>query len=234
VYVFDDQDQLVRKIGRGGKNEGQFNCPRGVAFDKGNHLHVVDSDNHRVQKFDIDGNYLLQFGGHGSDDGQLSNPLGITTHDDRVYVADKGNHRISVFQCDGQFCISFGSEKLGGPYDTAVNSSNQLLVADYRNHCIVTFTLDGQYVGQFGTQGSDKGFLDRPYSLAVDMNGFILVTDFNHRVSVFDHGGNFVHCFGSAGSAYGEFNVPGGIALKHNGHIYVSDFKNYRVQIYTN
>ncbi|XP_065907137.1 tripartite motif-containing protein 2-like [Dysidea avara] len=234
VYVFDGQEKLVRKVVSSGSNTGQFSHPHGVAFDNDNHLYVADSSNHSVQKFYDNGNYLLQFGGHGSGDSQLANPYGITTHNGRVYVADNGNHRISVFQYNGQFCISFGSDQLGGPYDVAVNVNNQLLVADCNNHCIVTFTLDGQYVSKFGTQGSNRGQLKSPYSLATDVNGFILVSDGNHRVSVFDHVGNFIHCFGSKGSANGKYIYPYYVALSPNGSIYVSDCYNERIQIFTN
>ena len=236
VYVFDGQDKLVRKVGSQGNKNGQFGIysPRGIAFDNDNHLYVADTNNDRVQKFDVNGNYLLQFGGRGSGDGQLEKPYAITTHNGRVCVADKGNHRISVFQYNGQFCISFGSDQLGGPYDVAVNVNNQLLVADHSTHCIVTFTLDGHYVGKFGTQGSNRGQLNKPYSFATDVNGFILVSDGNHRVSVFDHVGNFIHCFGSNGSANGQFYNPVGIALSPNGSIYVSDYNNKRIQIFTN
>ena len=139
-----------------------------------------------------------------------------------------------MFQYNGQFCISFGSDQLGNPYDVAVNVNNQLLVADNSSHCIVTFTLDGHYVGKFGTQGSNRGQLYHPYSLATDENGFILVSDGNHRVSVFDHVGNFIHYFGSQGSASGQFSYPYGIALSPNGSIYVSDGGNKRIQIFTN
>jgi len=60
--------------------------PRGVALDNENYIYVVDSGNHRVQKFDINGNYLLLFGGHGKGDGQLNTPYGITTRNNKVYM----------------------------------------------------------------------------------------------------------------------------------------------------
>ena len=235
VYVFDGQDQLVLKFGKSGDKDGQFGSysPRGITFDNDNHLYVADSGNNRIQKFDINGNYLLQFGCRGSGEGQIKCPYGIATHiNGRVYVADKGNRRISVFQSDGQFCVFFGSGQLGSPYDVAVTGNNQLLVADHSHKCIVTFTLDGHYVGRFDTQGPHSCQINSPCSLATDMNGFILVTNFNHSVSVYDHAGSLVHCFGTHGSAGGEFNDPYGIAVSPNGSIYVSDFNNKRVQIF--
>ncbi|XP_065888539.1 E3 ubiquitin-protein ligase TRIM71-like [Dysidea avara] len=234
VYIFNGQDELVKKFGSG-SSSGQFSSPRGVAFDSDNHFYIVEYNNNRsrVQKFSINGNYLLQFGNDG--DGKLSGPYGITIHNNKVYVADYDNKRIAVFQTNGQFCTSFGSEHLSSPCDVAVNTNNQLLVVDYSNHCVVTFTLDGHYVGKFGTQGSGRGQLSSPCGLAIDINGFILVADSsNHRVSIFDKSGNYIDCFGSKGSNAGQFSSSYGIALSPNGSIYVSDSNNKRVQIFSN
>ena len=234
VYIFDDEDQIVRKFGSNGSNNGQFSYPRGVAFDSHNHLYVADHGNHRVQKFDTNGNYLLQFGSRGASDGQLNIPYGVTVHNDKVYIADFNNKRISVFQTNGKFCISFGSDQLGSPIDVTV-SANDLLVADYSNSCIYTYTLDGHYVGKFGTPGSGRDQLQNPRSLTTDLNGFIIVADSgNHRVSIVDKDGKCIHCFGSNGSANGQFSCPHGIAVSPNGSLYVSDCDNKRIQIFSN
>ena len=235
VYIFDDKDQLVRKFGNKGSNNGQFNNPREVAFDSHNHLYVVDCYNHRVQKFDTNGNYLLQFGSKRASDGQLNNPIGVTVHNDKVYIADLSNKHISVFQTNGNFCISFGSDQLGSPVGVTVNANNQLLIADNSNSCIYTYTLDGHYVGKFGTPGSGRGQLNSPYSVTTDLNGFIMVAEYsNSRVSIFDKEGSCIHCFGSSGSANGQFNTPFGIAVSPNGSIYVCDTGNKRIQIFSN
>ena len=232
VYIFDGEDQLVRKFGNCGSGNGQFNGPIGVAFDSDDHLYVADHNNHRVQKFTIDGKYLLQFGGEGSENGKLKYPIGLAVHNHKVYVAECINNRISVFQTDGKFHHTIGSGQLGNPYDVTVNGNNQLLVADWAHHCIYTFTLDGDYVGEFGTYGAGRGQLAYPYGVAVDLYGFILVADTNNRVSIFDKNGNFVHCFGSLGLAIGQFQYPG-IAVSANGNVYVSDHNNKRIQVFS-
>ena len=72
-------------------------------------MYIVDYGNHRVQKFDTNGNYLLQFGSKRASDGsKLIGPYGVTAHNDKEY----NNKRISVFQTNGKFCISFGSDQL--------------------------------------------------------------------------------------------------------------------------
>ena len=235
VYIFDDRDELVRKLGSNGSNNGQFSSPVGVAFDSHNHLYVVERGNHRVQKFDTNGNYLLQFGSEGASGGQLNNPHGVTVHNDKVYIADYSNKRISVFQTNGKFCIFFGSDQLGGPTDVTVSANNHLLVADYRNSCIYTYTLDGHYVGKFSTPGNGRGQLYSPYGLTTDLNGFIIVADSsNHRVSIFDKDHHCIHCFGSVGTANGQFSYPHGIAVSPNGSIYVTDCWNIRIQFFSN
>ena len=232
IYIFDDQDRLIRKIGSEGKSNGQFRFPAGLSFDGDNYLYIVDRYNHRVQKFDTNGKYLLQFNSRPL--GNLFYPLGITVHDSKVYVAEQMNHRVSVFQCDGEFSHAVGQfGQLIEPYDVTVTDSNHLLVANHGHHCISIFTLDGNYVGKIGTQGSGQGQLNSPSSVTVDAYGFMFVTeDDNHRVSIFDKSGNFVHCFGSRGFANGEFSCPVGIAVSPNGSLYITDCYNQRIQIF--
>ena len=82
VYIFNGQDELVKKFGSNGSSSGQFSSPIGVAFDSDNHFFITEYSNNRVQKFSINGNYLLQFG--NDDDGKLSGPYGITTHNNKA------------------------------------------------------------------------------------------------------------------------------------------------------
>ena len=80
------------------------------------------------------------------------------------------------------------------PHYIAITANDQLLVADCGYHCISLFTLDGNYVGKFGTQGMGRGQLNGPSGIAVDVYGFILVTeDDNYRVSIFDKDGALDH-----------------------------------------
>ena len=234
VWIFDREDQLVRKFGSYGYGNGEFNSPLGVAFDANNHLYVTDHSNHRVQKFNINGAYLFQFGTQGSANGQLKHPLGIIVHNGKLYVVEWSNHRISVFQLDGQFSHIIGSGHLSNPYYIAVSTNDQLLVANKGHHCISIFTLDGNYVGKFGTRGTGREQLSSPVGIATDMYGFILVTDYvNSCVSIFDKDGVFVYSFGSKGSSHGQFSSPYGIAISLTGDIYISDCYNRRIQIFS-
>ena len=234
VYIFNHEDQLIRKFGNKGTDDSKFNHPAGVAFDGDNHLYIADHDNHRVQKFTVDGKYLFYFADKGSMDDKLRYPAGLVVHNHKVYVMEYGNKSISVFHTDGIFYQMIGLGQLGSPKDVAVNSDNQLLVADADHHCIYMFTLDGDYAGKFSKHATGLYHLNFPHGIAVDLYGFVLVADtYNHRVSLFDKDGKCIGCFGSEGSTTGQFQFPYGIAVGANGKIYVSDSVNKRIKIFS-
>ena len=130
-------------------------------------MYVSDQSNHRVQKFNVTGEYLVQFSYVTALNGQFSTPSGVTVHKDRLYVAEYSNNRISVFQLDGQFCCIIGSGQLRNPYDVTVSGNGHLLVTNYKSNCITCFTLDGTCVGRF-----DKGQLSYPIGLTTERAWF--------------------------------------------------------------
>ncbi|MEZ4662953.1 MAG: hypothetical protein R2911_35850 [Caldilineaceae bacterium] len=57
---------FLRSWGEQGGDAGQLNGPAGIAFDADENIYVVDSLNHRVQKFTKEGQYLLGWGSYGA------------------------------------------------------------------------------------------------------------------------------------------------------------------------
>ena len=234
VWIFDNNDKLVRKFGGKGTGNGKFDTPLGLVFYTNNDLYVTDQCNHRVEKFDINGLYLYQFGTQGLDKGQLQHPVGIIAHNSKLYIAESSNHRISVFRLDGQFSHIIGSSQLSKPRYIAINGSNQLLVADSGHHCISIFAVNGDYVGKVGTKDNIRIQLKSPTGITTDIHGFIFVTEGgNNRVTIFDKGGTFLYSFGIEGSSHGQFSLPYGIAISPTGVIYICDSRNKRIQIFS-
>ena len=73
------------KFGEFGILEGQFTEPSGVAVTEENEIIVADTNNHRIQVFDKEGNFKFQFGEVGKRDGQLLYPNRVAV------VASSGN-----------------------------------------------------------------------------------------------------------------------------------------------
>ena len=234
IYIFDNQDNCVKELGSHGSEDGQFDGPQGVAFDNCGHLYIADFNNHRLQKFDSEFNYMYmqKFGKEEAGNKEFG-PVAIAVCNERLYVADGNNNCISVFLSDGYFDLTFGSEELRQPTDVVVDNNGQLFVADSLNHCVRVFRLDGLFVRKIDTQGQDE--LTNICGLAVDLYGFLFVADsLKHCVTVFDKDGNYVHCFGAYGSGKGQFKTPCGISVGPNGSVYVVDSGNFKLQIFSN
>jgi hypothetical protein len=61
-------------------------------------VYVLDTGNHRIQKFDSNGTFITKWGSEGSAEGQFMQPAGISIFGDRVlYVSDNDNNRIQKF-----------------------------------------------------------------------------------------------------------------------------------------
>jgi hypothetical protein len=104
-----------------GTGDGQFNGPISVAVTRSVlsnsnascpdsiRIYVADSRNHRIQKFDLNGKFLLKWGQYGNGNGEFNTPTGIDVDfDGYVYVVDSGNNRVQVFDTIGNFIRMWG------------------------------------------------------------------------------------------------------------------------------
>ena len=55
----------------------QFMVPHSMAFDSEGNIYVTDVNNHRIQKFTSDGEFITKWGTEGNGDGEFSSPEGI-------------------------------------------------------------------------------------------------------------------------------------------------------------
>ena len=103
-YLSAYGDDLVELISsnppanwREGSNDILLRNPSGIALDRKDNIYVVDTGNHRLQKFNPEGEPLFKWE-VGSDDILLRNPSGIALdHNDNIYVSDAGNDRVQKF-----------------------------------------------------------------------------------------------------------------------------------------
>ena len=77
---------------------GQLRSPWGIVVDGAGDVYVTDTGNHRIEKFDREGNFITQWGGFGNGDGQFNFPYGIALDaKGSVFVVDSGNTRVQQF-----------------------------------------------------------------------------------------------------------------------------------------
>ena len=136
---------VAGSVGTAGSGAGQFYNPQGVAVDGNGSLYVADNNNHRIQKFDSNGNFLFQIGTFGSQNGQFNHPIGVTTDlSGNIYVADGNNNRVQEFSSSGNYLTQFGLYGTGNgqfniPADVAVGGNGSVYVVDYLNNRVQVF-----------------------------------------------------------------------------------------------
>ena len=65
-------------------------APSYMVLDKKDNIFVSDRDNHRIQVFNDEGQFLHKWGEKGNGDGQFNYPLGITLNNQgNIIVADQ-------------------------------------------------------------------------------------------------------------------------------------------------
>ncbi len=177
-----------------GREPGEFGFVTDVVEDSSGNYYIGEyGDFDRIQKFSHDGEFLLQWGSHGSEPGQFRRPQNmalqqVDNEQDRIWVVDACNHRIQVFDTDGELLLHWGEEgseigQLYYPYDLALDGQGHVYVCEYGNHRVQKFTLDGKSVASWGRQGRGPGELHNPWALAIDSLGRLHVLDSNnHRV----------------------------------------------------
>jgi uncharacterized protein (TIGR03663 family) len=190
----------ILSFGAKGSADGQFAEPKGITVDSAGDIYVTDTQNHRIQKFDAAGKYLLKWGAKGEGDGQFTEPWGVAVDKaGNVYVADTFNYRIQKFDSAGKFLAKWGAfvdtrgqaggstAGLYGPRAIAFDGNGNLWVTDTGNKRLMKYDTDGKFLAQFGSVGTDDGRFNEPVGLAIDPGGNIYVADtWNQRIQKFD------------------------------------------------
>jgi DNA-binding beta-propeller fold protein YncE len=212
---------FIETWGASGDGEGEFEffsqrsalgSPYGdVAFDAAGSIYVLDTGNHRVQKFGPDRTFVLAWGTEGTEDGQFLAPGGIAVGPDGVvYVSDEARHDVQKFDSDGHWLGAFGEHdkaerQLQVPSGVSVDAAGNVWVAYFRNNRIQRFSASGEPLSGWGKLGKGEGALNGPKDVAVDALGRVYVADqINHRLQVFAEGGRFLAEIGDSG----EVRIP--------------------------
>ena len=96
--------EFVRNIGELETEDENlaFHIPSDIATDDQGNIYILDAGNHRIQKFDSDGNYIETIGSRGQGPGEFYLPLSLEV-DPRgyLYVSDPQNQRVQILKPDG-------------------------------------------------------------------------------------------------------------------------------------
>ena len=133
------------------KSPGELNCPRSLAIHyKTGHIYIADRDNHRVQVFSCNGDYLFMFSE------KMNRPLGICVSQNKVFVTQYWGHCINMYELGGKLIKTVGSKGNGEaqfkhPMGLDVSDrTNNLYVCDCWNDRIQILTEELKYHSVLG------------------------------------------------------------------------------------
>jgi sugar lactone lactonase YvrE len=96
---------LIRTIGDINTTDENlaFNGPGGMALDESGNMYILDSRNHRIQKFSPDGKYLATFGRKGQGPAEFNYPQSLALDPKgMLFVLDGHQQRIQILTPEGK------------------------------------------------------------------------------------------------------------------------------------
>ncbi len=179
VYILSTGGKKLMTIGETGSREGGFHGPEGLCYDESGDLFVVDSGNHRVQKFNRDGKFILQFGTKGEYEGNLLKPTDIACLQGKVFVTDTGNSRLAVFDQWGNFIENISHGGMVSPRGIS-RTGKTLLISDMKNGLLFYHTVTGA-TRWFRGGGEDRDRFSMLVSAVVDRDKYLYCLDYNFQ-----------------------------------------------------
>jgi gliding motility-associated-like protein len=252
----------------GAASLARFNNPHGICVAPDGVAYVADRYNHVIRKIDALGNVTTLAGKAGfkgdvddqGENARFNEPWGVCCGTDGyIYVADTRNNKIRRVSTDGVVSTYAGTGAYGiydgprlqttwgNPTGLKMAADGTLFVAEHLTFTIRKIAPDGQVsvlAGQPYLPGAADGIggaarFWRPYGLAIDQNGQILVADeWNHRIRRVNPQTGAVTTIagtGQIGNTNGlamesTFNYPWDMTTDSVGNIYVADGYNYVIR----
>ena len=175
INMYELEGKLIKSVGSEGNGEAQFNHPFGLdVSDRNNTIYVCDRSNHRIQ-------ILTQELKHHSMLGidQLKCPRDVKVTRDRVLVLDKNDPCMFVFNSDHVLINRLITRGVGkqtnNPFSFDTDREYNIIMSDCSNHCVYVFNQKGEQIHRFGKKGQGIGEFYRPYGIALDNSGRIVV-----------------------------------------------------------
>ena len=196
LLVYSRQGELLTERTLGGTEghaPGEFEFVTDAIESPQGFLFVGEyGRNDRIQKFTSDGEFVLEWGGHGGGPGQFRRPQSLKLAPDGfLWIADACNHRIQIYDIrenEPKLVRMWGTPgrslgQLQFPYDLAFDRQGYVFVCEFGNQRIQKFTLEGEPLVCWGSPGRGPGQLSRPWGVACDSKDRLHVLDtYNHRV----------------------------------------------------
>ena len=170
---------LVKRVGKKGSNNGEFNFPRQLTTDLRGCVFIADSDNHRICVLDTELSHLRNITHQA-----ISGPHDVRVSHDRIYVlCPRNNPCMLVLSLEGDMLHSLISRGEGMdvllPLFFCLDANSNFVMSDRGTHSIRVFSPAGDLLHSIGREGHQQGMFHEPRGIAVDTNGRLVCVSCN-------------------------------------------------------
>ena len=155
---------------------------KAMTADKNGYLYILNV-NGSIYKHDLQGNFIKDIGGYGSENGKFLYPFGIAYGPDGLlYVVDSSRLDVQALSTKGKFIRKWGDDTIFS-YPTAIgiDKVGYVYIADSINHEVMKFKPTGELVTKW-----DIPIITRNgatyYGITIDDNFNVYVTDINNDI----------------------------------------------------
>lgn len=219
--------QIRIKFGTIGSGNGQFSSPHGFCLGTDEDIVVADTNNHRIQVFDKDGNFKFQFGSPGKEEGQLWYPrkVAVLKASGKFVVCDRGSERsrMQIFSKSGHFLKKIAIRYIDIVAGLACTPNGLIVAVDSVSPTVFNITENGDLVSWFDC----SEHMREPSDIAVSGKEYFVCDFKGHCVVVFDETGAFLRRIGYENIT----NFPNGIDISGAGDVLVGDSHGNRFHV---
>lgn len=202
-------------------SSGDSRYPVDVAFDSQGNIYIAKHYD-EVEKYDSNGDYVLEWGGYGSGNGKFDHTFAIAIDsNDNIWVSDRDHGRIQKFNTNGTYLSKITLTGSGDDvvYGVAVDSADNLYAVN-ENGTVKKYSSGGTLLATWSNTGARH--------IAIDANDNVYVAKYG--------GSNKVEKYNTSGVLQSSFSVsydPWGIETDQDGNLYVTAINSDKIYKYS-